>query len=108
MRGIEIKPNVLRYLDENQRFDGRKLDEIRKIDPHTYQVNGRVSLRDLNEELGIDLPADEVDTLAGFLLSLFNRFPTNKEKISYEGIDFIIEDIRRNRIRRVKMVVKKK
>ena len=76
-------------------------DEIKKLGPNTYRVSGKVTLKELNDELEIDLPSEEADTLAGFLLSLFNRFPADKEKISYGGIDFTVEKMRKNRIRSV-------
>lgn len=81
-------------------------EEIKKIARRTYLVKGGVGLRDLNEELDLDLPLDDADTLAGFLLEHLGRFPRPKEKISSEKADFIVESIKKNRIRLVTVKLK--
>ena len=81
-------------------------EEIKKVSPNTYIVKGGVSLRDLNEELELDLPLEEADTLAGFLLEHLERFPKPQEKIKTGNIEFIVEHIKKNRIRLVTVKVK--
>ena len=80
-------------------------EEIKKVSPNTYMVKGGVSLRDLNEELDLDLPLEEADTLAGFLLERLERFPRHKEKINIGNIEFIVEQIKKHRIRLVRVKI---
>ena len=83
--------------------------EFRRLSDTTFLVDGGMSLDDINEELGLDLPTEEgVDTLAGFLLGQFGSVPRSKDKISYNGYEFIIEKATKKRIQQVKILLKKK
>lgn len=82
--------------------------EFRRLSETTFLVDGGMSLDDINEELGLELPTEEgVDTLAGFLLGQFGSVPRSKDKISYNGYEFIIEKATKKRIQLVKIMVKK-
>ena len=82
--------------------------EFRRISETSFLVDGGMSLDDINEELGLELPTEEgVDTLAGFLLGQFGSVPRSKEKITYNGYEFIIEKATKKRIHLVKILVKK-
>ncbi|MFM7261148.1 MAG: hemolysin family protein [bacterium] len=46
-----------------------------------YEADGRVSISEVNERLGLSLPEDvDFDTLAGYLLDRFGRVPTVGER----------------------------
>ena len=76
---------------------------IERIEPHTFRVKGDIGLKDLEEELGIKIHTEEVETLAGFLALRAGRIPTEGEVIKYKGRTFTIERVRRNRILKVKI-----
>jgi len=79
-----------------------------KIDNNSFSVDASMQLDELNEELGVYLPTEEgVDTLAGFLLGQFGSVPKAKEKLDYNGFEFIIVKATKKRIERVKIVIKK-
>ena len=79
-----------------------------KIDDTTFAVDASMQLDELDEELGIYLPAEEgVDTLAGFLLGQFGSVPKSKEKLDYNGFEFIIVKATKKRIEQVKIIIKK-
>ncbi len=82
---------------------------IEKINDYTFLVNGGMSIDEINEELGLDLPTEEgVDTLAGFLLGRFGSVPKIKEKTNYNGYEFIIEKATKKRIQKVRLILKNK
>jgi CBS domain containing-hemolysin-like protein len=66
-----------------------------------YVVEGRMSLDDLGEMLGVALASEDVDTLGGFLYNLLGRVPDEGEQIEYEGITFKIERLEGQRIAEV-------
>ena len=74
---------------------------IEKISHDSYSVAGRMNLEDLEEELGIRLPMEEVDTLGGFLYNLIERVPDEGEEIEYNGIRFRIHRLDGQRIAEV-------
>jgi putative hemolysin len=49
---------------------------IQKRGNDYYLINGKVSVREVNEQLGLGLPTDEhVETIAGLFLSLYGHIP---------------------------------
>ncbi len=79
-----------------------------KINDTTFIVDASMQLDEINEELGLSLPTEEgVDTLAGFLLGQFGSVPKSKEKINYNGYEFIIEKATKKRILQVRINIKK-
>jgi CBS domain containing-hemolysin-like protein len=82
---------------------------IEKINDHTFLVDGSMAIDEINEELNLDLPTEEgVDTLAGFLLGQFGSVPKPKEKITYNGYEFVIEKATKKRIQKVRLILKKR
>lgn len=84
----------------------RKNEEaIIKIDKDTYIVSGLISLKKINDELGIGLPEDDVDTLGGFILDLIGIIPIEDKEYSveYKNITFFIEKVVNKRIELIKI-----
>ena len=74
---------------------------VRKAGEGRYVVEGRTSLDDLGEMLGMELVSEDVDTLGGFLYNLLGRVPEEGEEFEYEGITFRIERLDGQRIAEV-------
>ena len=74
---------------------------IRMRADNEYEVAGRMNIGELNETLKIDIPSDEVDTLAGFLYNLIGRVPGEGDEVQYAGIDFIVSRLDGQRISEV-------
>jgi CBS domain containing-hemolysin-like protein len=74
---------------------------IRKAGEGRYVVEGRTSLDDLGEMLGMELSSEDVDTLGGFLYNLLGRVPEEGEEFEYEGMTFRIERLEGQRIAEV-------
>jgi putative hemolysin len=68
------------------------------------ELDGSVTIRDLDTQYGLDLPGDAgFETLAGFLLSQFRYIPKEGESLDYGGRKFTILEMERNRIARVRI-----
>lgn len=80
-------------------------DEVIQADDHSWLVDARINIEDLNEKLNLHLPDEEVDTLGGFVFNLFGKIPVRYEKVSYENLDFIIQEIENHKIKIVKIVI---
>lgn len=74
---------------------------IRERGENEYEVAGRMNIGELNETLKIAIPADEVDTIAGFLYNLIGRVPGEGDEVQYEGIEFVVSRIDGQRISEV-------
>ncbi|MEA3493387.1 MAG: hemolysin family protein [Candidatus Margulisiibacteriota bacterium] len=77
---------------------------LEKIDNNNYLVVGRMAIKDLNDELKLNLPEKDVDTIGGFVFGLLGRSPSVGASAKYENIIFSVERIHRRRITRVKIV----
>ncbi len=80
---------------------------IRKNGEGEYLIGGRINLDDLEEELGISLHSEEVDTLGGFLFDLAGKVPEEGERIEHEGISFFIKRLDGQRITEVGVKIPK-
>jgi putative hemolysin len=73
-------------------------------DDSVMELEGSVSIRDLEAEYGLTLPRDAgFETLAGFILARLQRIPRQQDSFEYEGRRFTVEDLEGNRIARVKI-----
>ncbi|MDX9801136.1 MAG: hemolysin family protein [Spirochaetia bacterium] len=88
--------------DIQDEFDDEEEDII-KIDDSHYLCDTRAYIEDVNELLGIDLPHDDYDTLGGFVFDLFGKIPVKYEKVSYRGVNFIVNNMEGHKIKTIKI-----
>ena len=81
-----------------------KLYEI--IDDNTVIVDGMIDIDKINELLNIEIPENDFETLGGFIYDLMGRIPKKGEKIEYQQLQIIIEQVVKNRIKKVKIIKK--
>lgn len=77
---------------------------VQEIEPGVYVVDARLALDDVNEELHLDLPAGESETLGGFVYDLFGRPPQAGEEVTSDGLRFIAEATDGPRLLKVRVV----
>jgi CBS domain containing-hemolysin-like protein len=76
----------------------REEPEITQIGDGRYRVNGRASIDDINELLGVELPQDEWDTVAGLMYALLGAVPTQGETVRYGDLEFTAQRVQGRRI----------
>ena len=78
-------------------------DEIEQVDEQTYQVDGTINLKELEELLDIEFQDGEYDTIAGFLMDRLGRIPGDDEspEITYQNYRFTINEVDERRIKGV-------
>lgn len=68
------------------------------------ELDGATRIRELESELGLELPAEAgFETLAGFLLYRLGAIPHAGESVEYQGRRYTVVAMDRNRIARVKI-----
>jgi len=67
----------------------------------TFQLDGGFRVEEANEELGLELPLDDYETIAGFILSHLGRIPKQGEQLKYKNLKFVITEMRGMKIERV-------
>ena len=77
----------------NDEFDEEVREQISKDGP-TYVLDGLLAVRDVNRNLGLDLPGDDrYTTIAGFLMARSGRILESGDKIEHSSGVFEIESV---------------
>ncbi len=58
----------------------------------------------MNEAIGSDFPKEDFDSLGGFVFDLFGKVPVKYEKTSWNGFDFIVQNMEGHRINVIKVI----
>jgi putative hemolysin len=75
--------------------------DFEMIDEKTIQIDGGMRLEEANQELGLELPVGEYDTVAGFMLNLLGHIPREGEQIKYGGLKIAVTQMREQRIEKI-------
>jgi putative hemolysin len=67
----------------------------------TFQLDGGFRIEEANEELGLNLPGGDYETVAGFILNQLGRIPNQGEHFKYQNLKFVITEIRGMKIAKV-------
>ncbi|ACD52422.1 HlyC/CorC family transporter [Clostridium botulinum] len=76
---------------------------IEVIKDNEYIVDGSVRLHDIGDLIGIDMESDEFDSVGGLIIGELGRMPEEKEEIECDSMKFIVENIDKNRIKKVRI-----
>jgi CBS domain containing-hemolysin-like protein len=87
--GMVTLENILEEIvgDIQDEFDQESL-MFQKISDSEYRLHGELAIHDLEELLGLHLPAEDVTTVGGYLLEELGHFPQPGESFSIDGYEF--------------------
>jgi len=77
------------------------------IDAHTCEVDGGVRVEEANEELDLDLPTGDYETVAGFILSHLERIPKQGEHLKYKDLKITIAQMHGRKIEKIQITREK-
>jgi len=69
----------------------------------SWRVAAKIDIDDLNEEMNLQLPNENSETLGGFIYELVGKVPSQGEAVDYQNLRFVIDRIHRQRIIRVRI-----
>jgi len=75
--------------------------EFITIDANTFEVDGGLRVEEVNEELGIELPTGDYETVAGFVLFHLGHIPKQGEQFKYKNLKLIITEMRGMKIEKI-------
>ena len=87
-------------------FDEEKEDVV-GLGDSAWLCDARADLDVVNRETGLSLPAEEFDTLGGYVFALFEKIPARYERATSGGLDFTVQDMDGHRITSVKIARRK-
>jgi len=77
---------------------GDELSEAEKdyeaINEYTFQIDGGMRIEEANEEMELELPEGDYETVAGFTLRLLGHIPRQGEQLRYKGMKLVITKMR--------------
>ncbi|MBQ9904289.1 MAG: HlyC/CorC family transporter [Synergistaceae bacterium] len=97
--GIVTMEDILEQIvGEIQDEYDEEAPEIQRLDDGSYNVQGMMSLENLNDELGTDFHSDDAETIGGLVLTISGSFPEEGEVFHYDGWTIKVMGLEEHRI----------
>ena len=80
---------------------------IKKLDEHSYLVDGSMEIEDLNSKLGVELQSINYDTISGLLVEHMGHIPIEEERpeIKIGNYVFKVQQVKEKRIDKVLFII---
>jgi len=82
--------------------------EYEVINEYTFQIDGNMRIEEANEEMELELPEGDYETVAGFVLHLLGHIPKPNEQLGYKGLKLVITEMRGLKIEKILLTKEKK
>ncbi|HEY4667391.1 MAG TPA: hemolysin family protein [Anaerolineales bacterium] len=83
-------------------YDVAEEASFHQLEGGEYVFSGGIDLDDVNEIAGAELPKQAGETLGGFIYSELGRVPSPGDKLESGGLELVVDQVVRRRIRRVR------
>ena len=102
---VTLEDIVEEILGEIQdEYDQDEQKECIEVSKNKYDVDAKITIRDLEDILDVNFPDDEdYDTLGGFILSIKGSIPSKNEIIPYKNLSILVKEIKKRRIIRLEI-----
>ena len=77
--------------------------EFKAIDEYTFHVEGGMDIEEVNQEIEVELPDGEYETLAGFVLYILGHIPNQGEQFDYGDLKFEILEMQHLKIEEIRV-----
>lgn len=81
----------------------RRAKEFQAIDEHTYDVDGSMRIDEINEELNLEIPAGDYETVAGFVLNRLGHIPKQNDQLRYADLKLVVKEMRGLKIEKLRI-----
>ena len=78
-------------------------ESVEQVDEKTVRIDGTFPIDDFNEKFGIELPAEDYHTVAGFVFGLLGRAAAEGDEVEYDGLRFWVLEIEGSRIEKLEV-----
>ncbi len=108
--GIVTMEDILEEIvgDITDEYDEEEVPEIQQIGKSMYEIDTRMTIGDFNKKFNTLIPADNFDTIGGYVYDLFGRIPEKGESMRYNNLIFTIKDRHGTKIDRIIVTIAKK
>jgi putative hemolysin len=81
--------------------------EYEIINEYTFQIDGSMRIDEVNQEMNLELPEGDYETVAGFVLHLLGHIPRTGEQLRYKGLKLVITKMRGMKIEEILLTKEK-
>jgi CBS domain containing-hemolysin-like protein len=79
----------------------RHEDEFVTVDENTFQIDAGMTINDANEELDLELPEGDYETVAGFVLSHLGYIPAEGEQFTFNDLKIAVTKVEGRKVEEV-------
>ena len=77
--------------------------EYEVINEYTFQIDGGMRIEEANEEMELELPEGDYETVAGFVLDLLGHIPRENEQLRYKGLKLVVTEMQGPKIEKIEL-----
>ncbi len=103
---VSLEDIVEEIVGELRDEHDRESEPALQIDGRTFLIDARMDKRQFEELTGVELPEGEFSTVGGFVFTALGRLPSIGEKVVTPDAIFIVEEIQRRRITKVRVILR--
>lgn len=93
--------------DIQDEYDDEQAD-FEQVEEGVYAFEGDCDIEDAEESLHVELPIEDYDTLAGFVLEQLGDIPDVGESFDYKNLTFTVTEMDENKIEKIEVKVNEK
>ncbi|MFC1974449.1 hemolysin family protein [Chloroflexota bacterium] len=82
--------------------------EYEAINEYTFQIDGGMRIEEANEEMELELPEGDYETVAGLVLSLLGHIPRQGEQLMYKRLKLVVTKMRGRKIDEILLTKEKR
>ena len=71
----------------------RRVLHIEQLGNNSWTLDARAPIGIINKTLETNIPKDRYDTIGGFMLKLIGRLPEQGEKVTYDAIEYTVDEV---------------
>jgi putative hemolysin len=87
-------------------YDRAPPPQILRIDADTLEVDARVHVHEVNEELEVTIPDNgDYETIGGFVFTVLGKIPKKGEELTHDNVHISVLDAEERRINRLRIHV---
>jgi len=108
--GLATIEDILEELvgEIDDEYDQAPPPTLNRLDEDTLEVDARMHIRDINEELGVNLPEEaDYETIGGFVFATLGKIPAAGEEFTHENVRFRVVEAEPRRIKRLRIHVQR-
>jgi len=100
--GIVTLGDVLEQLVGELTEEEPDTDDYRR-EGHVILASGQAKIREINDDLDLDIPLGVADTVAGYVLELLSDMPEAGQTVADDALEFTVTEVTPKRIERVEI-----